>query len=110
MSPAMLNLETRFTDGEAFFGLTGEISLRTSGILSDALRDAWATGRIQAIEVDMRHVVFIDSSGIQVLLSARRALSSPEQFRVVVKPLSQPDSVFRLGRFDTVMKIVQASS
>jgi anti-sigma B factor antagonist len=52
--------------------LRGEVDLFTQRALSGALTDAAATGR-PVVQIDMRELTFIDSTGISALLRAADA-------------------------------------
>jgi anti-sigma B factor antagonist len=51
---------------------TGEIDRDTAPRLQDALEEAVRGARGGRVEVDLRHVGFLDSSGVGALLSAYR--------------------------------------
>ncbi|MEU7061206.1 STAS domain-containing protein [Streptomyces sp. NPDC046197] len=63
------------TDGVTVVTVTGEIDHTSTGPLIQAL-DLGALGARPHAVVDMRHVTFMDSSGINVLLAARLNLAS----------------------------------
>ncbi|GGW16373.1 hypothetical protein GCM10018980_18780 [Streptomyces capoamus] len=68
-----LSVVTTATDGIRVLTLVGEIDHHTGDTLRHAL-DASDTSRPRIV-VDMRQVTFMDSSGINILLVAHRALS-----------------------------------
>ncbi|QTD95847.1 STAS domain-containing protein [Streptomyces cyanogenus] len=68
-----LSVVTTATDGIRVLTLAGEIDHHTGDTLRQAL-DAAGTPRPRIV-VDMRQVTFMDSSGINILLVAHRALS-----------------------------------
>ncbi|MFC9930044.1 STAS domain-containing protein [Streptomyces sp. NPDC127190] len=68
-----LSVVTTATDGIRVLTLAGEIDHHTGDTLRQAL-DASSTPRPRIV-VDMRQVTFMDSSGINILIAAHRALS-----------------------------------
>jgi anti-anti-sigma factor len=62
---------TRFSDDRVILALLGEPDADTASILSSAITDA-ALGA-PAIEIDCSGLTILDSSGVDALLSARRA-------------------------------------
>ncbi|MGW5641049.1 STAS domain-containing protein [Streptomyces sp. NPDC003832] len=69
-----LSVVTTATDGIRVLTLSGEIDHHTGATLRQAL-DTYDTPRARVV-VDMRQVTFMDSSGINMLLTAHRALSN----------------------------------
>ncbi|MFF4716235.1 STAS domain-containing protein [Streptomyces eurythermus] len=67
-----LSAVTTATDGIRVLTLAGEIDHHTGDTLRQAL-DASGTPRPRVV-VDMRQVTFMDSSGINILITAHRAL------------------------------------
>ncbi len=64
---ASFNIETFERDRSLFLVVAGELDLSTAGRLDDELERAAATDAA-TIVVDLDHVDFIDSSGLQVLI------------------------------------------
>lgn len=62
--------------------LSGEIDVDLAAELQDAATDAEAAGR--PVEIDARHVTFMDSSGFTLL--ARLAHRSPGRLRIIQPP------------------------
>ncbi|MEU5599275.1 STAS domain-containing protein [Streptomyces sp. NPDC020298] len=73
--PEPLEVVSTATDGVTVVTVTGEIDHASTGPLIQAL-DLGALGARPHAVVDMRHVTFMDSSGINVLLAARLNLAS----------------------------------
>jgi anti-sigma B factor antagonist len=70
--------------------VAGEIDLATAPELSAALDKVIADGR--AIVLDLSDVEFIDTTGVRVMLDARRAITDGRRELTVVAP---PDSASR---------------
>lgn len=88
-----------------FLSWEGEVSFRNVEELSKPINDA-AEGNVNSIQVDIRDVTFIDSSGLQALVSARRRFPSTGSMHVIVTPGSQPDRVLRLAKLEMVLGVV----
>jgi anti-sigma B factor antagonist len=65
------------TDGELLVELGGELDISTAPALQEQLETALAAGPRKVI-FELRDVTFIDSSGLAVLLSARRRVEQVE--------------------------------
>lgn len=71
-------------DGVVRVDVGGDIDLATRDQLDAGLAEAIATDGIDGVEVDLTGVLFIDSSGIAVLLrNRRRAEAAGVGYRVV---------------------------
>lgn len=66
-------------DGDAVVALQGEIDLATAHILKRALDDAIEAGTTRVV-VDLAQVGFLDSSGLDVILSAQQQLAAEGRF------------------------------
>ncbi len=68
--------------------LRGELDLGTVGALEQELREAWARD-VRRIEIDLRQVTFIGSTGLAVLLEANaRAREAGCELTLIRGPLS----------------------
>jgi anti-anti-sigma factor len=54
----------------------GDISLETVDVLREVLRTVVDTPGVSTVDIDMREVTFLDSSGIGVLVAAQRAAAA----------------------------------
>jgi anti-sigma B factor antagonist len=88
-----------------FLSWDGEVSFRNVEELSKPINEA-AEGNVNSIQIDIRDVTFIDSSGLQALVSARRRFPSTGSMQVIVTPGSQPDRVLRLAKLEMVLGLV----
>jgi anti-anti-sigma factor len=91
--------------GKLFVTWDGEVCFRNVEGLTETINDA-ADQRATAVEIDMRDVTFIDSSGLQALVSARRRFPGPGGVRVLVTEGAQPDRVLRLAKLEIVLGVV----
>lgn len=70
------------------FVLRGELDLGTVGALEQELRDAWARDA-RRIEIDLREVTFIGSTGVAVLLEANaRAREAGAELTLIRGPMA----------------------
>ena len=64
--------------------LNGDLDLHGTGQLRAGIEAALALGAVEAVEVDLRGVTFIDSSGLQAVLNGRAAVHAADlEFRIV---------------------------
>ncbi|TPQ19152.1 STAS domain-containing protein [Streptomyces sporangiiformans] len=70
-----LKVTDREQGGWAVFHVAGEMDLVTSPILRQRVHDAVADGR-RSLVLDLSGVLFCDSSGVGVLIAARRLIRS----------------------------------
>jgi len=76
----------------------GEIDIVTGGLFLEALIAAISTGESRLI-VDLRHVPFMDSTGLTIFLSVHRALGSIDgELHIVAEPAIT--EVFQLAWMD----------
>ncbi|MFD8371522.1 STAS domain-containing protein [Streptomyces sp. NPDC059688] len=85
--PELLTVASTATDGTTVVTVTGEIDHTTAAPLIHALD----LGELRVV-VDMRHVTFMDSSGINVLLVAHRELTQADGW---LRLAGVPTSVLR---------------
>ncbi|MFE5220450.1 MULTISPECIES: STAS domain-containing protein [unclassified Streptomyces] len=90
--PETLKVVTTATDGITVITVTGEIDQNSAPPLTGALQSA-ARGERPRIVVDMRQVTFIDSSGINDFLTARRDLAAAGGW---LRLAGVPDRVLRI--------------
>jgi anti-anti-sigma factor len=94
----------------AVFTIEGELDLASADRLREALEAAIQDGA-NGIVFDLAHCSFVDSSGLAVLLEARKTLdgSSPPQTRVaLVAPAPQPQRLLRMTSVDTVLPVFES--
>ncbi|MFG3013550.1 STAS domain-containing protein [Streptomyces cinerochromogenes] len=71
--PELLTVVHTATDGITVLTAVGEIDHTSTSPLAEALK-VHVPGSAPRVVVDLRHVTFMDSSGINVFLAARRDL------------------------------------
>ena len=81
------SLDVTSADGRTTVAVTGEVDLATAGALTDAVRDALASG---PATVDLRDVVYLDSSGIRALNTLLRECSEHGWTMTVCSELRDP--------------------
>jgi anti-sigma B factor antagonist len=74
----------------------GELDLASSPRLADGVFSAIAAGH-RNIEIDLHEVTFIDSTGLAVLIGARRSLGAEGQSLVLTGISDELMSVFRFS-------------
>jgi anti-sigma B factor antagonist len=94
-----LSIETRWNGDEASVALTGELDLSTAAQVEAALAEAEEKGP-ERLELDLRGLTFMDSTGLRVVLAADgRARKDARRFEVVQGP-PQVHRVFRIALLD----------
>ena len=94
----------------AVFTIEGELDLASADRLREALEAAIHDGA-NGIVFDLARCSSVDSSGLAVLLEARKTLdgSSPPQTRVaLVAPAPQPQRLLQMTSVDTVLPVFES--
>ena len=82
----------------------GEVDIETAPDLTAAL-DAAIRETRGALVVDLSHVAFLDSSGVNVLLRARAVLGREERALVIVCPPGPARRVFEVAGIADVLEL-----
>jgi len=94
-----LAVETRWDEDDATLVLTGELDLSTAPEVDQALADAEEKQPARMV-IDLRQLVFMDSTGLRVVLAADgRARRDGRRLEVVPGP-PQVHRVFRIALLD----------
>ena len=70
MNASQFSIRVIYSDEGALVIPAGELDIATVGVLEGALRDVERSGAAQII-IDLRHLKFVDSSGLRLLLDAQ---------------------------------------
>jgi anti-anti-sigma factor len=81
----------------------GDISLETVDVLREVLRTIVDSGPAAHIDVDMRAVSFLDSSGIGVLVAAQRAAAARGLTLMLVEPTPMVRMVLQVANLDGIL-------
>ncbi|GID27902.1 STAS domain-containing protein [Paractinoplanes brasiliensis] len=81
----------------------GDISLETVDVLREVLRSIVDSGEAEHIDVDMRSVTFLDSSGIGVLVAARKAAAARGATFTLREPTAMVLMVLQVAHLDGVL-------
>jgi anti-anti-sigma factor len=101
----LLDIACRAAPDGAVLEARNEIDYTSAPLLRERL-DGVLDKMLGDVTLDLRSVVFIDSSGLSLLLSAHRALKREgRSLRVLVRSHSQPARVISLGRFETLLQL-----
>jgi anti-sigma B factor antagonist len=90
-----LAVERRSEDGIELVLVEGEVDIATASKLISALNSSVAEA-IKSVVVDLTHVGFMDSTGLALLINARRRLSLRRKGFAVVCPPGQLRRVFEI--------------
>jgi anti-anti-sigma factor len=81
----------------------GDIGLETVDVLREVLRGIVDSQPAVQIDVDMRAVGFLDSSGIGVLVAARRAAAARGATLSLVEPTPTVRMVLEIANLDGIL-------
>lgn len=85
----------------ARLALHGELDLATVGVLDDALRRAWSHEDIRRMEIDLRGLRFIGSSGVAALLEANAHARESGCGLTLVRAPAHVHRIFEITGIDT---------
>jgi anti-anti-sigma factor len=105
MSDNTFRLETEQDGNELTVRVAGELDLATAGQLRAALSGAKAKS-VTDVVLDLRELVFIDSSGLATILELDRDFGEMGIDFVVLRGPEQVDSVFRITGADQRVRVV----
>jgi anti-sigma B factor antagonist len=102
-----LRLRRRLDPDAAVLELGGEVDLLTAAHLAGGLDDEIRTGTGDVV-VDLGEVEYIDSAGLQVLLSAQRRLARQGRGLGIVCPPGPVLRVFELSRLLNTLTVASS--
>ncbi len=84
------------SDGaEAVVAVTGELDLASAGHLEHDVRELYIAG-VKSVAIDLRHVEFMDSTGLRVLLTLRNTARREGHPLILVPGPPQVQRIFEL--------------
>jgi anti-anti-sigma factor len=81
----------------------GDISLETVDVLREVLRGIVDSQAVAHIDVDMRAVSFLDSSGIGVLVAGQRAAAARGTTLMLTEPAPTVRMVLEIAHLDGIL-------
>ena len=81
----------------------GDISLETVDVLREVLRGIVDSQPVTRIDVDMRAVGFLDSSGIGVLVAGQRAAAARGATLMLTEPTPPVRMVLEIANLDAIL-------
>jgi anti-anti-sigma factor len=81
----------------------GDISLETVDVLREVLRGVVDNSPAGRIDIDMRSVSFLDSSGIGVLVAAQRAATARGASLMLREPTAMVLMVLQIAHLDAIL-------
>lgn len=91
-------------DGSGILALSGEIDFTNSQVVRDWLTDTFAT-TTGDVRLDLSAVTYIDSSGLAVLIEARKALKAKDRGIKVCAASLQVHKLFSLTQIGDLFGI-----
>ncbi len=105
--PVQLRL-THYQRGDAtVVTVSGELDILTAPKFS-ALVSELVRRRVGDLVIDLCEALFVDSAGLQILLSAQRRVSRHAQWRAVICPPSPVRRVMELARLTEALAVVSS--
>lgn len=106
MTADEFGVETVRSDRHVVVAVRGELDAHTAPRLTAVLNELWDGGVERAV-IDLRQLEFIDSTGLSVLVTAKRRLSkSGNSLCIVIEPAqSAVLRIFSITGLDKVMPI-----
>ena len=98
-----LEYTIRRQDGTITVSPAGDVSLETTPVLREVLRQVVESQDGGAIDVDMSAVDFVDSAGIGVLVAAQRAAAARGSRLVVTSPGPMIRMVLQISGLDGIL-------
>jgi len=92
----LLTIETTLAQGALVITLSGELDIAGAPVLLDALMRS-VQSEVAEVLCDLGSVTYIDSSGISVLLTARKRLHSLGRELVLVAPSGRVTKVLEIA-------------
>jgi anti-anti-sigma factor len=89
----------------ARISLSGKLDFSTQKDLYKAIDEVLASSAVKEIFVDLADLIFMDSSGIQALLSLQGRATAAAKLVTLVNCSDTLREIFELGGFDTVFTI-----
>jgi anti-sigma B factor antagonist len=106
--PEALKIESAQEDGTYVIRLAGELDLSSADALDAELRKA-ETGADERILLDVNGLEFIDSTGLQVILRAKRRADTDGRRLRVTRGTGHVADMFRLTALDMTLPFASES-
>jgi anti-sigma B factor antagonist len=108
MKPDQASFERHERHGHSTLVITGEIDIANAPTFLDELMAAAAEAHSPAV-VDMSAVTFLDSSGLNALVNARRRLEDTDVSLVLLNPSPPCQRVLEITGIDEIFEVVTCS-
>lgn len=105
--PVRLSLQEIRRPGVTIVEVSGELDLLTASRMAALLDEVVRTRRHDNVVVDLRATEFIDSAGLQTLLSAKRRLTRLGRDLVVVSDSGPVRRVLELSRLIETLGVIE---
>jgi anti-anti-sigma factor len=105
-SKQALGIAISTSGGRTRVTVAGELDLVSAALLAGRLEEA-EKSRPEVIEVDLRGLTFLDSSGLAVLFAANRRARQAGRRLVLLKGHGPIDRVFALAQVEDVIDTVE---
>lgn len=101
-----MDIKTKIIDNILYVMMIGELDEYTSGYTRDYLDNLFQGSKFNEVVMDMSKLIFMDSTGIGVLLGRYKKLKSKNKQIFISNPSSTIEKIFRMsGIYEIMPKI-----
>jgi anti-anti-sigma factor len=105
VSPSQFGVETRRAHGRLTIQPSGELDIATVGRVRELVEQRQPG---EAVELDLRRLDFLDTSGLQLVVELHRAARAEGYELILVRGAPGVQRVFELAGLDDVLGFVDA--
>jgi anti-sigma B factor antagonist len=103
-----LQIDVAQQDDRVVLSLNGELDMASAPLLERAVEEA-ETDAAQTVVLDLHHLEFIDSTGLRIILSARRQCHERGQELAVTRGSQQVERLLSVTGMSAHLRTVEAS-
>lgn len=107
--PKQLDVQVESDREDAWIRLEGELDIYSAPDLERAISRVESAGP-RLLGIDLRHLSFLDSTGLHVLIDAHTRLSGANRRLVLIRGPSTVQRVFQITGMDNILNFVDPSS
>jgi anti-anti-sigma factor len=106
---ALFGVDTGYAGRCAYLALRGELDIATVRVLDEELRAVWARD-VRRVEIDLRNLTFIGSSGVAALLEANSRARKAGSLLTLVRGPVAVQRIFELTGIESQFAFRPASA
>ena len=102
-----MKIKSRIYNGTLYVLLCGELDEHTSSYTREEMDKAFGNGIFKQIIIDLSELVFMDSTGIGVLIGRYKKMKDRHIPIYICNPSSHAEKIFKMtGLYDLMPKII----